>query len=46
MFTLVYSLVVRQVLCSGGALLEAAVFIVLERGVSTYHTSQMVQGKY
>ncbi len=34
-----------HVLCSSGALLEAAVSIVLERGVSTYYTSQMVQRK-
>lgn len=45
-FKLVSSLVVRQVLCSSGALLGAAVSIVLEQGVSTYYTSQRVQGKY
>lgn len=33
-------------LCSSGTLLEAAVSIVLEWGVSTYYTSQMVQRKY
>lgn len=35
-----------RVLCSSGALLEAAVSIVWERRVSTYYTSQMVHRKY
>lgn len=46
MFKLVYSSVACHVLCSSCALLEAAISIVLERGVSTYYTGPVVQRKY
>lgn len=45
-FRVVYSLVVWHFLCGSGAVLEAAVSIVLWWGVSTYYTSQMVQRTY
>lgn len=46
MFNLVYSLVACHVLCNSCALLEAAISIVLEQGVSTYYTNPLVQRMY